>query len=144
MQKIIVINGPNLNLLGSRDRRIYGGSTLEQLNRQISKRAKELGVAVRFFQSNHEGAIIDAIQGGRDSQGIIINPGGYAHTSVAIRDAIEAVAVPAVEVHISNISGREPFRHRSLIAPVCIGQITGLGVHGYILALDYLARREKK
>ena len=140
MRKITVIHGPSLNLLGRRDPEIYGTSTLKQLNGQIKKRAKELDIAVKFFQSNHEGAIIDAIHAALGSHGIIINPGAYTHTSVAIRDAIDAIAVPVVEVHLSNISSRESFRHRSLIAPVCVGQITGLGCYGYLLALDYLAR----
>ncbi len=143
MRKISVIHGPNLNLLGRRNPDVYGTTTLKRINERIAARAGQLGVAVKVFQSNHEGEIIDAIHGAQNSCGIIINPGAYTHTSVAIRDAIETVAVPAIEVHISNILKRERFRHRSLVAPVCIGQITGLGADGYLLALDYFARRKQ-
>ena len=143
MRKITVIHGPNLNLLGRRNPDVYGTSTLKQINERISARAKQLGVTVKVFQSNREGEIIDAIHAAQNSCGIIINPGAYTHTSVAIRDAIEAVAVPAIEVHISNIFKRESFRHKSLIAPVCAGQITGLAEYSYLLAIDYFARRKQ-
>ncbi len=133
---ILVINGPNLNLLGTREPGIYGAETLEGINAGVSTVAATLGVVVDFFQSNHEGAIVDAIHQtcGR-YQGLIINPAAYTHTSVAIRDAIAAVGLPTVEVHLSNVYRRESFRHKSLTAPVVLGQIAGFGATGYELAL---------
>ncbi|AYO30714.1 MAG: 3-dehydroquinate dehydratase [Thermoanaerobacteraceae bacterium] len=134
--KIKIINGPNLNLLGIRDKRFYGETSLDEINENISKKALEMGATVDFFQSNSEGAIIDEIQkclGNYD--GIIINPGGYTHYSVAIRDALEAVRIPAVEVHLSNIFSREDFRRKTLTGQSAIGIIAGLGAEGYILAL---------
>lgn len=138
MRSLLVIHGPNLNLLGKRAPEIYGNATLDDVNREIRKFAFDHGVEVKIAQHNHEGAIIDEIHAGAGTLGIVINPGGYTHTSVAIRDAIEAVGVPAIEVHLSNIQGREAFRRDSLIAPVCVGQISGLGWRGYVLAMTYL------
>ena len=134
--KISVINGPNLNLLGKREPGIYGATTLAGINENLVKVAETLGVTLEFFQSNHEGAIVDAIQQAMgDCDGIIINPAAYTHTSVAIRDAIAAVGIPTVEVHLSNVYSREEFRHKSLTAPVVLGQIAGFGAAGYELAL---------
>jgi len=135
--KLLFIFGPNLNLLGEREADFYGTMNYEQLTQRISKEAQKRGVSAEFFQSNYEGEIIDIIQQKRNTiDGIIINPGAYTHYSVAIRDALSAVKVPAIEVHMSNIYAREEFRHVSLTAPVCWGQISGLGWIGYILALD--------
>ena len=136
MKKILVVNGPNLNLLGKREPEIYGATTLKDIEDRIAKRAKKSGVDVDFFQSNHEGAIVDALQ---DAEGkynfIIINAAAYTHTSVAIRDALCAISVPAIEVHLSNIHKREEFRHNSLIAPVVMGQVLGFGAESYMAAL---------
>ncbi len=137
--RILVINGPNLNLLGKREPGIYGAETLEEINTALLATALKMGVELDFFQSNSEGALVDAIHGALGSfAGIIINPAAYTHTSVAIRDAISAVALPAVEVHLSNVYCREEFRHKSFIAPVAIGQIAGFGSTGYELALKGL------
>lgn len=137
--KILVINGPNINLLGTREPEIYGTLTMQKINDELNEYAKELGVDTEFFQSNIEGEIVDKIQSAKnDCQGIVINPAAYTHTSVAIRDAISAVALPAVEVHISNIHAREEFRKNSFIAPVCIGQICGFGADSYKLGLKGL------
>ena len=144
MQRILVIHGPNLNLLGRRNPELYGDMTLPVLNRQIMQKAKRNQIKVTIIQSNSEGEIVDAIQDTKGIDGIVINPAGYTHTSVAIRDAIEAVSIPVIEVHISNIHAREPFRHDSLIAPVCIGQIAGFGVQGYLLAIDYFLLQQTK
>lgn len=143
MLKLIVINGPNLNMLGIRKKEIYGTMSLEQINQEISNEALKLSVQVDFYQSNIEGEIVTKIQQALNVySGIIINPGAYGHYSIAIRDALEAVALPCIEVHLSNVYAREGFRHNSVIAPVCTGQISGLGPIGYILALngavDYL------
>jgi len=136
---VAVINGPNLNMLGKREVGIYGGKTMEDINVDVAAEAANLGVEVEFFHSNSEGALVTYIQECRGRMaGILINAGAYTHYSVALRDAIAAAAVATVEVHISNIYKREPFRHVSVIAPVCIGQICGLGPHGYILALRAL------
>lgn len=134
-----IINGPNLNLLGKREPGIYGGKTLDDINDEIEMEAQKMGVRVEFFQSNVEGELVSYIQncGGR-VKGIIFNAGAYTHTSVALRDAIYAIEIPVVETHISNVYKRESFRHKSMIAPACIGQICGLGTHGYILALRAL------
>ena len=142
--KILVINGPNLNLLGKREPGIYGAKSLEEINRILEAQAAGNGAQLEFFQSNAEGAIVDAIQeaAGRVA-GIIINPAAYTHTSIAIRDALAAVAIPTVEVHLSNVYSREEFRHKSLIAPVAIGQIAGFGPTGYELALKGLLRHLK-
>ena len=136
-----VIHGPNLNLLGQRNPDQYGTMTLEEINEKIRTFAKSRSIRVDIVQSNHEGEIIDAIQKSGGLTGIILNPGGFTHSSVAIRDAIEAVDVPVIEVHLSNIRGRESFRQKSLIAPVCQGQISGLGYQGYILAIEYFIRK---
>lgn len=132
--KILVVHGPNLNLLGSREAAIYGNTTLAEVNRQILALAQELGMTAEVFQSNSEGAIVDAIQG-KDYNVLIINPAAYTHTSIAIRDAIAAVGRPAIEVHISNIYKREEFRKESFISGVAAGQISGLGIEGYLLAV---------
>ncbi|MGB9720549.1 MAG: type II 3-dehydroquinate dehydratase [bacterium] len=137
MQKIILINGPNLNLLGRRNPSIYGRLSLEQINKKILDYAKKRKIKIDIYQSNSEGEIITMIQNGGKYDGLIINPGAYTHSSIGIRDAIEGTGIRAIEVHITNIYSREPFRHKSLIAPVCIGQITGLGWYGYILALEF-------
>jgi 3-dehydroquinate dehydratase II len=137
MKKILVIHGPNLNLLGKREPEVYGKITLKKINDELKKAAKALKVEVRIFQSAHEGEIVDAIgKAGEWAEAIVINPAAYTHTSVAIRDAILAVGVPAVEVHLSNIYKREEFRHKSLIAPAATGQISGFGLHSYILGLE--------
>lgn len=132
--KILVIHGPNLNLLGKREPDVYGLTTLDDINQQIFELSKELGIEAETFQSNSEGAIVDAIQK-KTYDLLIINPAAYTHTSVAIRDAISAVGRPAIEVHISNIHKREDFRRTSYIAGVATGQISGLGVEGYLLAV---------
>ena len=129
---ILVLNGPNLQLLGTRKPATYGSRSLADVENRLRTLAGELGVDVECLQSNHEGDLVDWIGTARERfSGIVINPGAYTHTSVAIRDAIEAVGLPAVEIHISNIHAREEFRHRSLIAPVCLGQVCGMGTFGY-------------
>lgn len=139
LKKVDVIHGPNLNMLGKREIGIYGGKTLDQINNEIAEEAGRLGVEITFYQSNVEGDLVTRIQQGRGRlDGIIINAAAYTHYSIALRDAIAAVQVPTVEVHISNIYKRESFRHLSVIAPVCIGQICGLGSHGYVLGLRAL------
>ena len=136
-RRVLVIHGPNLNLLGTRDPSIYGSDTLADIDAALRERARAVGAAVRCFQSNIEGEIVDQVQAATGQfDGIVINPGGYSHTSVAIRDAIDACGVPAVEVHLSNIHARESFRHTSLIAARCVGQISGLGKNSYLLGLD--------
>lgn len=142
--RILVLHGPNLNLLGSRDPKVYGTTTLAEIDRELTRRAKERGAIVRCFQTNVEGELVDLIQMAQGtSDAILINPGGYTHTSVAIRDAIEAVELPAIEVHLSNIHAREPFRHESITAAKCVGQISGFGAQSYYLGLDAaLARVE--
>jgi len=139
MKRILIIHGPNLNLLGTREREIYGQETLEEVNRYIADQFDDL--KIEFFQSNSEGEIIDAIQRAeKDFDGIVINPGGLTHYSIAIRDAIAALKIPVVEVHLSNIYSREEFRHRSVIAPVCRGQISGFGKESYVLGIQALLK----
>ncbi|OEU61525.1 MAG: type II 3-dehydroquinate dehydratase [Desulfuromonadales bacterium C00003094] len=135
--QILVLHGPNLNLLGTREPEVYGRDTLKDVDKGLNLLAGELGVGIDTFQSNHEGELIDRIHAARDRgiAGILINPGGLTHTSVSLRDALAAVAIPAVEVHLSNVHAREPFRHHSYISPVAIGQICGFGVASYQLAL---------
>lgn len=134
-----MLHGPNLNLLGKREPEVYGYQTLETINQMLTEEAQRLDVAIEFFQSNHEGALVDQIQAAWGcSQGILINPGAYTHTSVAIRDAIAGVGIPTVEVHLSNIHKRESFRQHSYIAPVAIGQICGFGAESYRLGLQAL------
>lgn len=134
--KITVIQGPNLNMLGVREQGIYGSLKLDDIHAQMEQIAKQNGIEIEFFQSNFEGEIVDRIQECLgDSDGIIINPAAYTHTSIAIRDAIAAVNLPAIEVHLSNIHQREEFRHKSLTAAVCTGQIVGMGPYGYHLAV---------
>jgi len=144
---ILLLHGPNLNLLGTREPDVYGTMNLNDINAEVTALGKELGADIKAFQSNSEGALIDFIHGHRDASGIVINPAAYTHTSVALMDAIKAVGIPAVEVHLSNIHSREEFRKKSLIAPACIGQISGFGAFSYILGVralvDYLNTRKK-
>ena len=132
--RILVLHGPNLNLLGTREPDVYGTTTLTQIDASLSALGAELGVAIESAQSNHEGVLIDRIQAAR-ADGILINPGGYTHTSVAIRDALTGVGIPFVEVHLSNIHGREPFRRKSLFSDVAIAQVAGFGPQSYTVAL---------
>lgn len=135
----MLVNGPNLNLLGVREPGVYGSDSLETINSEVAARASALGCSVDFFQSNSEGGIVDRLHSAMGQyDGLIINPGAYTHYSIAIRDAIAAVKLLAIEVHLSNVYGREEFRHTSVIAPVCVGQIAGLGKIGYSLALEAL------
>ena len=137
MKKVLVIHGPNLNLLGTREPEIYGKMTLEDINHQLFKTGKELGVEISAVQTNLEGEIINHFHQAMATQdGVIINPAGYTHTSVAIRDAIAAIDLPVIEVHLSNVYAREEFRHKSLLAPVCVGKITGFGWRSYLLGLQ--------
>ena len=139
MPRVLVLHGPNLNLVGERDPKIYGSQTLAELNEFIREHAHRMGVEVEFFQSNHEGALIDRIhEARRRVDGIVINPGALTHYSYALRDAIEAVGLPAVEVHLSDIHAREPFRRVSVIAPVCLAQIRGKGAQSYVEGLERL------
>jgi 3-dehydroquinate dehydratase II len=139
MLKIIVMHGPNLNTLGTREPAIYGTTTLAGINAVLQKRGAQLGVAVESYQSNYEGGLIDYLQQhAGEADGIIINPGALTHYSIALRDALAAVKAPIIEVHLSNIYAREPFRHHSVVAAVCQGHIVGLGWRSYLLALDGL------
>jgi 3-dehydroquinate dehydratase II len=137
MKRILVMNGPNLNLLGTREKDVYGTETLEEIAKKLHLEALRLHVEIDFVQSNHEGELIDRIHAARGKYEVmIVNPGAYTHYSIAIRDAIKAVELPVIEVHLSNIHAREEFRSKSVIAPVCIGQISGFGSTSYILALN--------
>jgi 3-dehydroquinate dehydratase-2 len=140
--QVLVLHGPNLNLLGSREPKHYGLGTLDDINRALASRGEMAGAQVETFQHNHEGALIDRIhQAARDHVDfIIVNPAGYTHTSVALRDALAATAIPFVEVHLSNIYAREPFRHHSYFSDLAVGVVSGLGAHGYELALEYALR----
>lgn len=141
MKRILILNGPNINLTGLREKSVYGARTFDDLTAMLRAEAEKLGCEARFVQSNHEGALIDAIQqayfDGLD--GIVFNPGGYTHTSVALHDAIASVPIPTIEVHMSNIHAREPFRHTSMTASACRGQVVGFGFYGYVMALRALA-----
>ncbi|HZX32832.1 MAG TPA: type II 3-dehydroquinate dehydratase [Rhodocyclaceae bacterium] len=141
--RILVIHGPNLNLLGTREPDHYGRATLADINLALSRRAESAEAELETFQSNHEGALIERVHAAREQgvQAIIINPAGYTHTSVALRDALAAVAIPFVEVHLSNVYAREPFRHHSYFSALAIGVISGLGNEGYMLALEYLLNK---
>lgn len=145
MPDILVINGPNMNLLGKREVEIYGQASLEELNKQLTAIAGQMGISLEFFQSNSEGEIIDFVhKRGFEADGIIINPGALTHYSYSLRDALSAVQTPVVEVHLSNIQSREKFRRRSVIAPVCVGQVAGFGAYGYAMALSYFSDQAKK
>ena len=137
MKKILIIHGPNLNLLGQREPDVYGKFTLEDINKKLKDLAKSKNIALEIIQTNSEGEIVDSLHNAqkKEIKAVVMNPGGYTHSSVAIRDAISAVKIPLVEVHISNIYSREEFRHKSLIAPVAVGQIAGFGSNSYLLGL---------
>ncbi|WP_037306837.1 type II 3-dehydroquinate dehydratase [Ruegeria halocynthiae] len=144
MQKALILNGPNLNLLGTRQPEVYGSTTLKMVEDLCLNHGKSIGLEVACFQSNHEGALIDAIHAAKGVQdGIVLNAGAYTHTSIALMDAIASVELPVVEVHLSNIHAREEFRHTSYIAHVAVGQICGFGAQGYVLALDALTAHLK-
>lgn len=137
--KVLVLHGPNLNLLGEREPAVYGRDTLNEIDQRLVELGRQLGMEVRTLQSNHEGALIDALQDARMwAQGVVFNPGGYTHTSVALRDAISAIGIPVIEVHLSNVYAREEFRHTSLISAVCKGKIVGFGWRSYELGLRAL------
>ena len=143
MSKFLVVHGPNLNLLGSRETEIYGRQTLAEINDILISAARTAGHELVPFQSNHEGALIDFLhEQAKTAAGLIINPAALTHYSYSLRDAITAVGLPAVEVHLSNVAAREEFRQHSVIAPVCVGQVTGLGANGYLLALRYFIEKD--
>lgn len=140
MIPVLVLHGPNLNLLGEREPGVYGNLSLAEIDRRLAELGATLGLAARSFQSNSEGGLIDALHAARTwAQGVVFNPGGYTHTSVALRDAVAGIRLPVVEVHLSNVQAREEFRHRSRIAPVCLGSIAGFGWYSYALGLYALA-----
>jgi len=140
--RVLVLQGPNLNLIGTREPEVYGHDSLDDIHREIAARAEDLGLEVEFFQSNHEGALIDRIASLADAKfdGVVINGGAFTHTSVALRDALLGAHLPTIEVHISNIYKREDFRHQSLTAPACVAVITGLGLEGYHAAIRFLLK----
>ena len=139
MRSILVMNGPNLNLLGEREPHIYGSMTMDEINTRVIEEGRKMNIEVRTSQSNSEGALIDALQEARHwASGVIFNPGAYTHNSVALRDCIAAISPPVIEVHISNIYARDEFRHKSVLSPVCKGKITGFGWRSYLLALQAL------
>jgi len=145
MQTILALHGPNLNMLGRRQPEIYGSTTLAEIDAALAARAAAAGLRLISFQSNHEGALVDMLQGeGWTAAGIIINPGALTHYGLALRDALAALSAPIIEVHLSNVYKREPFRHSSLVAPVSTGQIAGLGWRGYLLALEWLVEELKE
>lgn len=138
---VFVLNGPNLNLLGLREPAVYGSTTLADVEAEVRAAGERLGLSIEFRQSNHEGTLVDWIHEARTrAAGIVVNPGAYTHTSIALHDAIKAVGLPVMEVHISNVFARESFRHHSYVSPVAAGVLCGLGTHGYVLALEALAR----
>ncbi len=140
MNPVLVLHGPNLNLLGEREPQFYGSLTLVEINQRLLEAGQELGLEVRPFQSNNEGALIDALQQARQwAAGAVFNPGAYTHYSYALRDVIAAIPIPVIEVHLSNIFSREEFRQKSVLSPVCKGLISGFGWRSYLLALQYLA-----
>lgn len=142
--KILVLHGPNLNLLGTREPEVYGHLTLAEIDQRLVELGRDLGAEVRTMQSNHEGALIDALQDAHEwAQGVVFNPGGYTHTSVALRDAITAIGIPVIEVHLSNVYAREEFRYKSMLSAACRGKITGLGVLSYELGVRALVELQE-